>query len=243
MRITFIGTSHGVPEPNRKCSCTLLEIGTKKYLIDAGTDPIPELINRGIHPNEINAVFITHNHSDHTAGLVPFVDLCSWFYTDTDPLIHLPEMELLDGLKAWRKALHGEIRKELRFAEIKEGLIYDDGTLRVTALKTGHIPNAYAFSLEAEGKHVLFTGDMKHGDGPTADYARYTAETKYDLVVCECAHFDAMQYLEPIRKNPPKRFFFSHYSWRYVESCHHLRVLLEGEVPVVLLTDNYEATL
>ena len=84
---------------------------------------------------------------------------------------------------------------------------------------------------------------MKVGNGPVADYARYTENETFDLVVAECAHFDAMQYLEPIRKNPPKKFFFNHYSWAFVEGCHHLRILLEGEVPVVLVTDNYETTL
>ena len=243
MRIVFIGTTHGVPEPNRKYSCSLVEVGDRKYLIDCGTDPMPELTNRGIHPREINALFVTHTHSDHIGGLVPFVDLCSWFYKEAKPEIYLPEIHVVDALRSWIAAIHNKMREDIRFTEIKEGVIFDDGVLRVTAMKTGHIPNAYAFKLEAEGKRVLFTGDMQHNDGPVADYARYTANEKYDLVVAECAHFDAMLYLEPIRKNPPKRFCFNHYSWAHVESCHHLRTLLEGEVPVTLVTDNYEVTL
>ena len=242
MRITFIGTTHGVPEPNRKYSCSLIEAGGRKYLIDVGTDPMPELINRGIHPNEITALFVTHTHSDHIGGLVPYVSLMSWFYMEARPQIYLPELRVVDGLKAWLGATHGTLREDIPFFEIREGLIYDDGVLKVTAMKTGHILNAYAFILEAEGKKVLFTGDMKHIDGPTADYARYVTDDDFDLVVAECAHFDAMLYLEPIRKHPPKKFCFNHYSWAYVESCHHLRTVLEGEVPVILVTDNYEVT-
>lgn len=240
MRIVFFGTTHGVPEPNRKYSCSLVEAGGRKYLIDAGTDPMPELHNRGIDPKEISAIFITHNHSDHIGGLVPFVDLCCWFYKDVNPQIYVPEIKAIDAMKGWITAVSNVFREDIPFFEIHKGVIFDDGVLKVTAMKTGHISNAYAFKLEAEGKKVLFTGDMKHLDGPTVDFARYTADETYDVAIGECAHFDAMQYLEPLRKNPPKRFYINHYSWTYVESCHHLRVLLKNEIPVTLVTDNYE---
>lgn len=243
MLITFLGTSHGVPEANRRCSCTLIEIADKKYIIDAGMDPTPELISRGIHPNEITAIFITHSHSDHMSGLIPFVDLCCWSFTKADPHIFLPEIGMKEIMKAWITGLHDKFRDELRFSEIQEGVIYDDGVLRVTAKKTGHIANAYAFVLEAEGKRVLFTGDMKHGDGPAADYARFTAVEHFDLVVAESAHFDGMQYLEPIRKNPPSRFCFNHYTSDFSESCYHLRSVLKDEVPVTLVTDGYRIRL
>lgn len=243
MRITFIGTTHGVPEPGRKYSCTLVEAGDKKYIIDAGTDPMPEIISRGIYPNEISAIFITHRHGDHTGGLTSFVDLCSWFYKDADPLIFLPDMRLKDAIRAFVEVADNHMRENIRFEQVREGVIYDDGVMRVTAMHTGHIENAFAYKLEAEGKKVLFTGDMKPNDGPTVDYARFTETDVFDAVIAECAHFNAMEYLAPIRKNPPKRFFFNHYSWAFVESCHHLRTTLENEVPVVLVTDGYEVRL
>ena len=48
MRITFIGASHGVPEPNRKCSCTLIEISGRYYFVDMGTPAIDHLVTAGI---------------------------------------------------------------------------------------------------------------------------------------------------------------------------------------------------
>jgi len=35
MKILFLGTSHGVPEANRRCSCTMIEIGDKRYFVDS----------------------------------------------------------------------------------------------------------------------------------------------------------------------------------------------------------------
>ena len=43
-----------------------------------------------------------------------------------------------------------------------EGVIYDDGYLKVTAIPTKHCPpmHSYAFLLEGEGKRVVFSGDL-----------------------------------------------------------------------------------
>ncbi len=240
MRITFIGSSHGVPEPNRKCSCALLEVKDRKYLIDAGTDPVSALIKRGIRPEKINAVFITHMHGDHTNGLIPFVDLCSWFFKDAKPVIWLPEKEAVAGIQTWLNCNHSPMRQDIEFREISEGALYQDDQIRVTALRTGHIEKSFAFQIEAEGKKVLFTGDMKYTDGPIADYVRFVQSDDFDLVVAESAHFDAMLYKEPLEKHPPKLFCLNHYSWYYAESCHHLKKVFEGRLPIVLATDDLE---
>lgn len=75
MKITFLGTSHGVPEVNRFCTSVLLESGGKHYLIDAGA-PISDLLIRNkVAFKDISAIFITHLHGDHVDGLVQFADL------------------------------------------------------------------------------------------------------------------------------------------------------------------------
>ena len=78
MKITFIGSSHGVPEANRRCACTMLEIAGRYYFVDMGTMAMDVLRTKGISPDDVNGVFITHKHGDHTDGLPQFVDLCSW---------------------------------------------------------------------------------------------------------------------------------------------------------------------
>ena len=243
MKMTFFGSSHGVPEPNRSCSCALLEVSELKYLIDIGMDPVPELIRRGMTPKDITAVFITHAHGDHTNGLVPFADICSWYFKEADPLIFVPELRIVDALKSWTKITCGGLRESLRFREVHEGALYDDGTVQVTALATRHTENAYAYMIRAEGKRVLFTGDMKGGDGPTADFARFVTEDGIDLAVAECAHFDAMQYLEPLKAHPPKRLCINHYSRRYLESCCRLKSTVEPDIPTLLATDGLEIRL
>ena len=80
MKITFIGTSHGVPAKDRYCSCILIEVGGSFYFIDAGA-PLADVIQRrGLDFNNFKAVFTTHAHGDHTAGIFQAADLLNWYY-------------------------------------------------------------------------------------------------------------------------------------------------------------------
>ena len=69
MKITIVGSSHGVPEPDRKCSCIKVEIGGNIYFVDMGTPAIDEMRRRGDDVNAVKGVFITHMHGDHIGGL------------------------------------------------------------------------------------------------------------------------------------------------------------------------------
>ena len=70
-------------------------------------------------------------------------------------------------------------------APAEGAIIFDDGTLRVTAYPVRHCPHSHAFLLEAEGKRIVFTGDLSRD---LSDYPRVATETPVDLVVTEAAH-------------------------------------------------------
>ena len=103
MRVVFFGSSHGIPEANRRCSCALGEGGENRYFIDMGIMAIDELVNRGIAVDSVKGIFITHMHGDHTNGLISFVDLCSWVYKTAEPKIFLPKVEGKEAIEAWFK--------------------------------------------------------------------------------------------------------------------------------------------
>ena len=176
MQITFLGASHGVPEANRRCSCTLIETNGRYYFIDMGVNAIDALRTRGIEVEDVKGIFITHMHGDHTNGLISFVDLISWYFKTADPEICLPNLEGVEAIRAWLKANHCEMR-DLRFKKVTDGTIFDDGYLKVTAIPTQHCPDSHAFFVEAEGKAVLFTGDLKH---PNVDFPKIAKEKPGD---------------------------------------------------------------
>ncbi|MBR3967249.1 MAG: ribonuclease Z [Clostridia bacterium] len=243
MKIIFYGSSHGYPEPGRKCSCSMIEIGDARYFIDMGTNAVEGMINRGLPLDSVKGIFITHMHSDHTGGLIPFLDVCSWKFKTVNPKIYLPgDTEKIRSTMANWVALCGVPLRPFEFFEIKEGVIFDDGILRITAYKTKHTAASYAFLAEAEGKRVLFSGDLSH-KGPADDFPMAVFESELDLAICEVAHFEATEYLPLFsgQKNL-KRLCFNHYSERLMYSLYEAKNKL-APLPVIRANDGMEIVL
>ncbi len=241
MRIVFFGTSHGIPEPDRRCSSALIEVGESRYFVDMGTQSIEQLITRRIPVESVKGIFITHMHGDHTNGLISFLDLCSWFFRTADPTVCLPEPveDAVAAISAWVKCNHIELRP-FRFLPVKAGVVYEDESIRVTAFRTKHLDESYAYLLEAEGKRVLFTGDLCH-QGPQEDFPLEVLEEPLDLAVCESAHFPGMSYV-PLLKGQPnlKQLCFNHYvGGDRVPPVEEIAREL-GDVPVFCATDGME---
>ena len=238
MKITFLGASHGVPEPNRKCSCTMIEVQGRYYFIDMGIMAQQELVNHGIAMDDVKGIFVTHMHGDHVGGLPSFLDLLTWYYKTPNPVICLPQTECVDVIRAWLKQLSVDM-KELEFKAITPGVIYDDGFLKVTAIPTEHCPLSYAFLLEAEGKEVLFTGDLKH---PTVDFPEIATKQHIDLVVAESAHFPVESYQAVLKDCDISRLCINHYSLKQTPGFLDLREAL-APVPVFFAHDGLELQL
>lgn len=226
MKITFFGAGHGVPEPNRKCSSTLIEVGQSRYFIDMGTQSIEQLVTKRIPVDSVKAVFVTHMHGDHTDGLISFIDLCNWYYKTADPAFYLPgDVEATkNAIDAWLRC-NGKEMRDFRFFQVTEGPLYDDGILRITAYQTMHTNDSYAFLVEAEGKRVLFSGDLK---GPENDFPACVLEQPLELAICEAAHFETTKYLPFFQGNQNvKRLCFNHYSDRFLASV----LAMKAELP------------
>lgn len=237
MKITFVGSSHGVPEPHRKCSCIMIEAGEQVYFVDMGTSAIDALMTKGISVDAVKGIFITHMHGDHTNGLLPFVDLLTWKFKTADPIICLPVMEATKLIDDWVQLACGQHR-EMCYHETLPGVVFDDGILKVTAIPTQHCYKSYAYLVEAEGKAVLFTGDLKN---PAVDFPTIATEKALDLVICESAHFPATDYLPIFSNCEIKKVCVTHYSNKRLASVLQLQQELAGMgLPMVMATDDLE---
>lgn len=234
MKITFLGTSHGVPEPHRQCTCIMVEAGKNVYFLDMGTSPVGALRNRGICMDAIKGVFITHMHGDHTNGLIPFVDVLGWYFKTPDPVICLPDLAAADLISSWLKTTLNNSNKTIKYKAVQSGEIFNDGTLKVTAFSTLHCPNSYAYLLETDGKSVLFTGDLQL---PRVDFPRVAETRRIDLLICEAAHFPATEYLPVLEKCDIGRVCVTHYSPRFHQSVFDLQ---EARKDLIIATDDLE---
>ena len=218
MIITTLGTSHGDHTYCRFNSSTLIESGSHSYLVDAGAPVNGLLIRAGKDICALKAVFITHMHDDHAGGLSGLVkSLIKYPGTDQKTTIYLPEPEAAPGLIAWLTAQHLFIPDGLItfqcIPKISNPIIYDDGILKTTQIPTGHLSRAdgsaasFAFSMELEGKKVLFTGDLKED---FSDFPEILTKESYDLCICEATHYDPATALPLLQNCKLKRLVFNH---------------------------------
>ena len=230
MKWTVAGASHGVPEKHRFCASIFLQVGENTYIFDAGA-PISALLDHyDIPHNSVKAVFVTHAHSDHLNGLPAFCSELMWWggYRDCDPLFHYPEQKCIDAVQGWLHALgHTPLnRGPLKEQIYDEGLIYDDGIIRVTARQNKHTNRSFSFFVEAEGKKIFLTGDLGYGFG---EYLDLLGDQKYDLVFCEGAHHNPGTVNELLKQTPTRQMVVHHLN---LEREPYLRKL-PAETPFV----------
>lgn len=242
MRITFLGSSHGLPEANRKCTSILIEIGKNRYVIDMGTDITEPFATKNLPLSSIRAILITHMHGDHTNGLVPFLELCNWAYRDeVNPAVFLPGNTegTIAAINAWLRCNASCEPYAFDYKPVECGAIYDDGVAKFTAFQTKHTAASYAYLLEAEGARVLFCGDLSH-KGPSDDFPVSVLDEPLDLAICEAAHFDATEYLPILKGNKNlKSLCFNHYSEKHLASVIEAKKEM-GDIPTHIATDGME---
>lgn len=238
MDIYFLGTGHGVPEAGKKCTSTLFRVGDDYYFVDAGCDIALELANRRIPFEKVKAIFVTHPHTDHTNGLIPFLTVTNWYYTNSNFTVYLPSGELVTAFRD--PILPGydrPLRPEQRIEPYSAGIIYNDGAVKVTAFPTLHCPHSHSFLVEAEGKRVFFSGDLKR---PEIDFPQVD---DLDVAILEGAHFSILRYADVLKSRNIKDVYINHYG-NYIGTVNHHNVkpLQDAITPITvcLTTDGME---
>ena len=215
MRITFIGTSHGVPAADRYCSCIMLEVNGAIYFIDGGAPMIDGLLRHGKDVNAVRAVFTTHSHGDHTNGITHMADLMNWYYKESAADFYFTEKPLLEAVENLILACDSRIpivKKRIRFKVTDPISGYEDENIKVSYIPTKHMPDghpSYSVLVRAEGKSVLFSGDFSQSLAKR-DVPTIISEEPLDLFVCEMAHF-GIEHISPYLDTcKAKRVAFTH---------------------------------
>lgn len=216
MKITFLGTADGLPRPGHHCTSTMIEENGAIYLIDAGAPVADLLLRLGKDFKSIKAIFNTHGHNDHLDGALQLLNLCNWAYKDSSYDVFLPEQKIADGILGYMQCFSSQpIETErLRLKSFGAGTVYEDNSIRVTAIPTHHCDPrpSYAFFVESRaGRRVLFTGDLSVVNG---DFPEIAYEEPTDLIVCEMAHFGAEHLAPCLKKCKTKQVIFNHYQRR-----------------------------
>ena len=225
MKLLFVGTSHGIPEPDRFCSSIFVQIDGNTYIIDAGAPISPLLRRYGIGHDTVRAIMISHMHDDHFSGLLEMFIQINWYFKSCNPQILLPEQRCVDLMCYRISFLPQSETRPISLSVYQPGVIFDDGTLRVTARPTKHMPYAYGFLLESGDKRVLITGDMGNN---YPEFPDLLAGESYDAIVCEAAHHTDYRELAPMfAQARTKRFIVTHINPEKLPGIEALR----GQLP------------
>lgn len=176
MEITLLGTGCPIVDPTRLGPAQLVVAGAATLLVDCGSGATQRLVAAGKTGRDLDAVLLTHLHSDHVVDLFQLVTT-SWQQGRDRPMRVLGPpgtRRFVDGLLAlWAPELEGRKAHERRASDVAlqvevtefgagEVLRLDD--VRVEAVEVDHRPveHAYAFVVSGDGKRVVFSGDTTY---------------------------------------------------------------------------------
>jgi ribonuclease Z len=199
-RVTLLGTGTPIPRPDRFGPSTLIEAGDHTVLIDAGRGAAMRLFQLGVPIGRIDALLLTHFHSDHTVG-IPDLWLTGWLssyfgnrrrpFNVIGPVGTAKLMHHLEAAYAHDIEIRVEDEKLARdhvattVKEFdKEGTVYQTGDLSIIAFTVDHgdaIKPAYGYRIEYRGRVAVISGDTRYN----ANVLRFGAGA--DLLVHEVA--------------------------------------------------------
>jgi ribonuclease Z len=199
-RVTLLGTGVPIPSPSRFGPSTLIEAGDIKLLIDAGRGASIRLHQLQVPIGRIDALLLTHYHSDHTSG-IPDIWLTGWltshFGTRTRPFRVIGPVGARTLMENLERAYALDIK--IRIADEKlppagvaveveefdrDGVVFDQNGLKVIAFEVDHgdvIKPAYGYRIEYAGRVAVISGDTRFNQ----NLVKYAAGS--DLLVHEVA--------------------------------------------------------
>ncbi len=230
MKITTLGTSHGDSTYCRFNTSTLYELNGALYLVDCGEPCEALMCRKGKDFSKLRAVFITHMHDDHAGGLTELVKtLIKYAKPGQHTTVYFPEEGAKEAFHGWTRALHMKDGEEyISYGVVKPGEVYRDENIAVSAYATDHIPSnpvkpcTFAFILDAEGKHILHTGDLWVD---FHDFPKIAAEEEFDACLCEATHYKTETALPLFAASKIRRMIFMHIANRFHGETGELALL------------------
>ena len=192
--VTILGSGTGVTSLQRGSCSVLMRIGSSRLLFDSGPGTMRRLLESGTTIFDLNYIFYSHFHPDHSAELVPLIFATK--YPDSNrrqlPLTILAGRGLIDffaGLKAvygsWIELAPGML-KFIEFDNTKNDSKNFAG-FSVETAPVEHNPESVAYRVKsADGCSVVYSGDTDYSEN-LIDLAKDA-----DLLICESALPDSM---------------------------------------------------
>jgi ribonuclease BN (tRNA processing enzyme) len=178
IRIVLLGTGTPNAEPDRFGPSVAIVVGDRPYIVDCGPGVVrrataaQEMGIEALGPKKLAWLFLTHLHSDHTAGY-PDLILTPWVLDRGEPLAvygppgtqAMTEHILAAYSEDIRDRLSGlePIEQEgylVRAHEIEPGVVYEDSQVTVEAFPVVHgsLPSL-GYKFQTPERTIVVSGD------------------------------------------------------------------------------------
>jgi ribonuclease Z len=179
MDVITLGTGSPIPDPNRAGPATLVRAGGRDLLFDCGRGVLMRLAAVLGGAPALARVLLTHLHSDHTTDFNDVVT-SRWALSPVPaplPVTGPPGtaayvdrvLTMLTDDIGYRLAHHDDLTEgpQVTVEEVADGLVLDEGGVRVVAAPTDHRPvhPTVGYRVEADGAAVVIGGDTVPCEG------------------------------------------------------------------------------
>ena len=167
MEIIIIGSGTGVPSLRRGSPATVIRVGDHLLLLDSGSGTLRRLLEAGVDFRDVDYLFYSHFHPDHTSDLVPFLFASNYGSEEVRrrglTIIGPP------GMTAFYDQLKGIYGKwivpqgySLGIEEVSSGEI-PFGDFTISGFPLAHTDHSVGFRITGEGgKVVSYSGDTDY---------------------------------------------------------------------------------
>jgi ribonuclease Z len=177
LKVTLLGTGSPQPRMDRFGPSILVEAGEKKLLFDCGRGATQRIEQIKIPFTEIDALFLTHLHSDHIVG-IPDLWLTGWARGRKIPrrvwgpagskemMSHLEEAFRFDVQIRQADDKLPSRGVAVVAKDIEQGVVYDDAGIKVTAFSVDHglVKPALGYRIDFAGHSLVLSGDTRYSE-------------------------------------------------------------------------------
>lgn len=187
MRLTTLGTGTISLTPGRACAGHLVEAGGARILLDCGSGVVHRMAEHGADWWAITHVALTHFHPDHIGDLATLIFAWKWGrYPEVRAPIEIIGPPGTAALLGNLVAAFGDYITDPGFPLTVRELVPDVEVelalgVRLTARQVPHTEESVAYSVEHEGRRIVYTGDTGY-DETLGLWAAGAA-----VLLCECS--------------------------------------------------------
>jgi len=201
-----------------KGNTTYIETNETKILIDAGNTCkyiLTKLEEYNINPNSIDAIFITHTHSDHIKGLpvlLKKINPCVYITEKMHPYMeYLENYHIIEETKIRIKDMVIEVIKTSHDTEDSVGYIINNQDKSIVYITdTGYINQKYFKSLKNKDIYIMESNHdiemLNNSSYPFATRQRILSDKGH------LSNYDSAKYLAKLIGNKTKYILLAHLS-------------------------------